>query len=405
MAWNYWNKSDSDSFCEYSDLEFSGSEFGSLSESEYEDEEQFQENIYKLQQEKLKLFQSQNPEIGHFDVLFDFDGKLLYANKYVLVTSSETLNAWLSDRWTKDENPIKIETYTFDIFYQFCSFLYSGNCKVTKENTFQLVDAAEFFGIQLLKNHCEKFIKQKRQKLVNEENFFEMVKIAEKYSLLEFTKYLDYQLYKNHESLIDENEMNFLGLSKSRIIALCKNQKESRKYEVFEEEFFKTMYEVAEKSVLKKQKNNSNETFNEKDAIKEELAKFLPKIRFYLMDKKFLKDSVVEITNEKCTLNGIFEDNLNISNAVGKNSVEIFSYKELKQRFIRFKFPRPSTPSGLIKKNGIQWYLCLEWDGILAAKHQSLITETDFLIAELSYVYNNFRITKNTNTYLKITRF
>uniref|UniRef100_A0A914PL30 Uncharacterized protein n=1 Tax=Panagrolaimus davidi TaxID=227884 RepID=A0A914PL30_9BILA len=141
------------------------------------------------------------------------------------------------------------------------------------------------------------------------------------------------------------------------------------------------------------------------------------------MDKKFLKDSVVakgiishyqafevitvkvEITNEKCTLNGIFEDNFNISNAVGKNSVEIFSYKELKQRFIRFKFPRPSTPSELIKKNGIQWYLCLEWDGILAVKHQSLITETDYLIAELSYVYNNFRITKNTNTYLKITRF
>uniref|UniRef100_A0A914PK30 Uncharacterized protein n=1 Tax=Panagrolaimus davidi TaxID=227884 RepID=A0A914PK30_9BILA len=81
MAWNYWNKSDSDSFCEYSDLEFSGSEFDSLSESEYEDEEQFQQNIYKLQQEKLKLFQSQNPEIGHFDVIFDFDGKVSFICK------------------------------------------------------------------------------------------------------------------------------------------------------------------------------------------------------------------------------------------------------------------------------------------------------------------------------------
>uniref|UniRef100_A0A914PVS3 BTB domain-containing protein n=1 Tax=Panagrolaimus davidi TaxID=227884 RepID=A0A914PVS3_9BILA len=342
------------------------------------EEDKIKNNIYKMQQEKLKLFQSQNPEIGHFDVIFDFDGKLLYANKYVLVTSSETLNSWLSDRWTKDENPIKIETYTFDIFYQFCTFLYSGSCFLTKENIFQIIDAAEFFGVQCLKDFCEEIIIEKPQKLVNKENFFEMVKVAEKYSLLEFTKYLDYRLYKNLEPLIVENKKNFLGLSKSRIIALCKNQKESWDYDVLEEVFFKTickwvenyvqsengesnnknfdyenaiknefneifpffriprfgfdtlmefavkhgflfdvssdlykilaecrrsddqeqklfetMYEIAEKKVLKKQKNNSNETFNEKDAIKEELSEFLPKIRFYLMDKKFLKDSVV----------------------------------------------------------------------------------------------------------------
>uniref|UniRef100_A0A914PN64 Homing endonuclease LAGLIDADG domain-containing protein n=1 Tax=Panagrolaimus davidi TaxID=227884 RepID=A0A914PN64_9BILA len=115
--------------------------------------------------------------------------------------------------------------------------------------------------------------------------------------------------------------------------------------------------------------------------------------------------SLVEITNEKSTLIGIFEDTLNISNAVGKNSVGIFSCNELKQRFFQFKFPRPSTPSRLIKKDGIHWYLCLEWDGILAAKHRFLITETDYLLSELKYVGYNCRITKDTNTYLKITRF
>uniref|UniRef100_A0A914PQW4 BTB domain-containing protein n=1 Tax=Panagrolaimus davidi TaxID=227884 RepID=A0A914PQW4_9BILA len=280
MAWNYWNKSDSDSFSEYSDLEFSG--------SEYEDEEQLQQNIYKLQQEKLKLFQSQNPEIGHYDVIFDFDGKLLYANKYVLVTSSETLNAWLSDRWTKDENPVKIETYTFDIFYQFCSFLYCGNCKVTKENTFQLVDAAEFFGIELLKNHCEKFIKQKRQKLVYEENFYEIVKIAEKYSLLEFTKYLDYWHYKNFESLCDE--MNFLGLSKSRIIALCKNQKEGRKYVDYEDLFFETIYEWVENYVQSEKGESNDKNFDYEDAMRNEFNEILPFFQF----SRFIFDTLME---------------------------------------------------------------------------------------------------------------
>uniref|UniRef100_A0A914QC43 BTB domain-containing protein n=1 Tax=Panagrolaimus davidi TaxID=227884 RepID=A0A914QC43_9BILA len=281
MAWNYGNKSDSDSFDEYTDLEFPCSEFDSFSESEYEDEEQFQQNIYKLQQEKIKLFQSQNPEIGLFDVIFDFDGKLLYANKYVLVTSSETLNAWLSNRWTKDENPIKIETYTFDIFYQFCTFLYSGNCKLTKENIFQIVDTAEFFGIQLLKNHCEKFIKENRQKLVNEENIFEMIKFAETYSLLEFTKYLDYQLFRNLGFLIDENEMNFLGLSKSRIIALCKNQKESWDYDVLEEIFFKTIYKWVENYVQSENGESNDENFDYEDAIKNEFNEILPLIQLF----------------------------------------------------------------------------------------------------------------------------
>uniref|UniRef100_A0A914PW88 Uncharacterized protein n=1 Tax=Panagrolaimus davidi TaxID=227884 RepID=A0A914PW88_9BILA len=79
MAWNYGNNSDSDSSDGSSDLESSGFEFDSLSESECEDEEQFQKNnVYKMQQEKYNLFQSQNPEIGYFDVAFDFDGKVCF---------------------------------------------------------------------------------------------------------------------------------------------------------------------------------------------------------------------------------------------------------------------------------------------------------------------------------------
>uniref|UniRef100_A0A914QQ36 BTB domain-containing protein n=1 Tax=Panagrolaimus davidi TaxID=227884 RepID=A0A914QQ36_9BILA len=280
MAWNYGNNSDSDSSDGYSDLESSGFEFDSLSESECEDEEQFQKNIvYKMQQEKYNLFQSQNPETGHFDVIFDFDGKLLYANKYVLATSSETLNSWLSNRWTKDENPIKMETYTFDIFYQFCTFLYSGNCTVTKENIFQIVDAAEFFGIQLLKNHCEKFMKQNRQKLINKENIFEMIKFAERYSLKEFTKYLDYWLYKTLESLIVENEMNFLDLSKSRIIALGKYQNDAMQYKVFDVIFFKAIYKWVENYVQSENGESNDKNFDYEDAIKYEFNKILPYFR------------------------------------------------------------------------------------------------------------------------------
>uniref|UniRef100_A0AC35GGJ3 Uncharacterized protein n=1 Tax=Panagrolaimus sp. PS1159 TaxID=55785 RepID=A0AC35GGJ3_9BILA len=73
-----------------------------------------------MQLQKYKLFKSQNVDNGHFDVEFDIDGKIRYAKRYFLATSSETLNAWLSDRWSTKDIPIKIKSYylmtKFDFF-------------------------------------------------------------------------------------------------------------------------------------------------------------------------------------------------------------------------------------------------------------------------------------------------
>uniref|UniRef100_A0A914P678 BTB domain-containing protein n=1 Tax=Panagrolaimus davidi TaxID=227884 RepID=A0A914P678_9BILA len=243
-------------------------------------EDKIKNNIYKLQQEKLKLFELQNPEIGHFDVIFDFDGKLLYANKYVLVTSSETLNSWLSNRWTKDENPIKMETYTFDIFYQFCSFLYSANCKLTNENIFQIVDAAEFFGIQLLKDFCEEFLIE----IFNENNIGEIYKIAETYLLSNLLKEIERYVNQNYKTLIMEEKI--VNLPKSLVMMTCK-------YHGGEFSVFEAVYKWTENYVkIKKEDLEFEEKCNY------EFSEFLPvlfvpefdanKVFSFLVEKPFL---------------------------------------------------------------------------------------------------------------------
>uniref|UniRef100_A0AC35FXB7 BTB domain-containing protein n=1 Tax=Panagrolaimus sp. PS1159 TaxID=55785 RepID=A0AC35FXB7_9BILA len=95
---------------------------------------------WNLQQERFKFFKSQNAETSNFDVTFEIGGKKLFAHRFILMPVSEYLNAMLSDRWSNKNEMIKIESFTYDNFYQFLCFFYSGSCDVTKENIFQLID-------------------------------------------------------------------------------------------------------------------------------------------------------------------------------------------------------------------------------------------------------------------------
>uniref|UniRef100_A0AC34GDY4 BTB domain-containing protein n=1 Tax=Panagrolaimus sp. ES5 TaxID=591445 RepID=A0AC34GDY4_9BILA len=57
---------------------------------------------------------------------------------------------------TKD--PIPITTYSYENFKEFLTFLYLGKCAINIENVMAIVDLAESYNVQLLKDKCDTFL-------------------------------------------------------------------------------------------------------------------------------------------------------------------------------------------------------------------------------------------------------
>uniref|UniRef100_A0A914PL05 BTB domain-containing protein n=1 Tax=Panagrolaimus davidi TaxID=227884 RepID=A0A914PL05_9BILA len=241
--------------------------------------------ICKMQQERFEVFKSQDPENGHFDVTFDIEGKKLYANKFILTPCSETLKAMISDRWTttKDE-AVKLEAYSYDNFYQFLCFLYSGYCELTPQNVFQLTDMAEFYAVPLLKKFCEKFLLDMEYDV---ESIEEMFEFAQKYSL----KYMKHIVKKfvssNFEKIISSESL--LSYKKPFMdILACRIRRKGKTFE--------PIYKWVEQQVIA-EKDVDDESFNLLETVKTEFREKFPQI-FSIdkaeMDYGFLKDFVVE---------------------------------------------------------------------------------------------------------------
>uniref|UniRef100_A0A914PTK1 BTB domain-containing protein n=1 Tax=Panagrolaimus davidi TaxID=227884 RepID=A0A914PTK1_9BILA len=184
-----------------------------------------------MQQERFEIFESQDPENEHFDVTFEIEGKTLLANKLLLTSASEYMNSFLSDRWTKKDEPVKIEDYSYDNFYEFLRFLYLGSCNLTAENVFKLIDLAEFTG-------TERFLSSKKSFV----DFLSSVNTSSRYSL------------------------NFL----------------------LEEKVFRAVYKWTENQVMK-QKDADDKNFDLLEAVKDELRKTFPLI-FSMEKSKMSKD-------------------------------------------------------------------------------------------------------------------
>uniref|UniRef100_A0AC34GLX5 BTB domain-containing protein n=1 Tax=Panagrolaimus sp. ES5 TaxID=591445 RepID=A0AC34GLX5_9BILA len=133
-----------------------------------------------------EIFKSQDPDL--FDVTFEIEGKKLYADKYVLSTISEPFGALFSNRWAKTDEIIKIENYSFDNFYQFLSFIYSGECEINEENVTVMVDLAEYYDIAVLKKCCDENLAKLECEM---DKFLEMLELAQTYSLTAFLTILN----------------------------------------------------------------------------------------------------------------------------------------------------------------------------------------------------------------------
>uniref|UniRef100_A0A914QNR9 BTB domain-containing protein n=1 Tax=Panagrolaimus davidi TaxID=227884 RepID=A0A914QNR9_9BILA len=84
--------------------------------------------IKKLQPQLVAAFKSQDPEL--FDIVFDIEGKKLYADKLIL----SIFKSMLSNRWISKNDAIKIKTYKFNDFKKLLTFIYSGECILTDAN-------------------------------------------------------------------------------------------------------------------------------------------------------------------------------------------------------------------------------------------------------------------------------
>uniref|UniRef100_A0AC34FZX4 BTB domain-containing protein n=1 Tax=Panagrolaimus sp. ES5 TaxID=591445 RepID=A0AC34FZX4_9BILA len=188
------------------------------------------QTLYELQMDKFNIFKAQDSENEEFDVVFEFDGRKIYANKFMLLSASRTFKTMLSDRWTKKDEPILIQSCTFDDFMEFLTFIYSGECKLTDDNIAFIVDIAEFYGVTIFKNYCEEYLTKIKLYL---KNIFQLLEIANKYSLEKLKKSIDNFILQNLSTVLKSDQ--FKGVEKSVIKYIVElNQNVLKQDEFFE---------------------------------------------------------------------------------------------------------------------------------------------------------------------------
>uniref|UniRef100_A0A914QN17 BTB domain-containing protein n=1 Tax=Panagrolaimus davidi TaxID=227884 RepID=A0A914QN17_9BILA len=361
------------------------------------------QNLYEIQIECFEIFKAQNPE--DFDVAFEIDGKKLYADKSILTKISPTFKSMLSDRWMSKDETIKIETYKFEDFKEFITFIYSGECSLNDKNIFDMIDIAEFFGVKVFKKACDKYLSNIQY---NSENVFKFLELSDKYSLTEMEKSINDYISTNFGKILKSR--SFQELSKS----VMKNIVASNQNTLRLENFFRAVYQWAEFRAFRKQILDDN--LNGLEIIKEDLAEMLQFFKFDEMNSEFIirfvvkksflfsgdelsdilwsaRDKVyVKIFDQKGkmlkgVLNCVEKDKIGDTIASQKNKNCLDGVWPTKQRI-------PTVPSKLIKRHGIEWYLLYDSCGDLAVKRQSEVRYSDYLLAELieekGFVRDNF---------------
>uniref|UniRef100_A0A914QIR0 BTB domain-containing protein n=1 Tax=Panagrolaimus davidi TaxID=227884 RepID=A0A914QIR0_9BILA len=355
--------------------------------------------INKIQPQLEAAFKSQDPEL--FDIVFDFEGKKLYADKLILSINSSTFKSMLSDRWISKNDAIKIETYKYDDFKELLTFIYSGKCNITNENVVRILHMSEFYQIEDLKDLCEENLSKTK---LNLSNIFQLLETSNKCSLIQTKKPIHDFVTHNFSNFIKSDEL--LNADKSmikEIVAIESNLSKHHEY------MFQLIYKWSKNQSIKKQRLSIDENFDMKDAIKTEMQEFLPNIQFNKMKLKFLQKFVVP----KCFLftsdelanilkNPNPDARVKITNSNGqaiygdisfkqKNEIELIKSLNGRKSDNEFRFyiywdtycEIPDTPSPLKKKDGVEWYLTYDDEGRIGVTHCCHIEHGDYLLAEM----------------------
>jgi hypothetical protein len=235
--------------------------------------------------EKYELFKAQDQENGYFDVTFDIDGKLIYANKLMLGPISTTFKSVFAERLKENKNnePIKIEKYSYENFNNFLTFLYSGKLTLNNENLYPIAALSEYYNVKELQQRVNEYLK-----------IFPPRKTIEYYNNL--SQYPTFKatllnIFKEWFPLFLDYADNFRDAKKETMKAIVCLERPFK----YEQKFFEMVYKWAENLASIKQQQQSDENidkFNFNEIIKNELADLLPFIHFNAMDKEFVKNFI-----------------------------------------------------------------------------------------------------------------
>uniref|UniRef100_A0AC34F6U2 BTB domain-containing protein n=1 Tax=Panagrolaimus sp. ES5 TaxID=591445 RepID=A0AC34F6U2_9BILA len=345
--------------------------------------------VYEIEMECFEIFKAQDP--AEFDVIFEIDGKKLYADKYKLCKASPTFKAMLSDRWKSEI--IKIKDYSFEDFKTFLTFIYSGECSFSDANIFAMVDIAEFYGVKVFKKASDIYLSKMT---VSFENVIQFVECANKYSMVKMKEALNTFIAANVSPLI-KCEHFYEKSAMKKVVAA--NQMTLKL-----EEFFEAVNKWAELQALKKQESDGS--LNLDDAIKEELSDILPLFKYEEMNVEFLIKFVVkksflfsgeELSDILWAARGkvyvkVIDANGNILKGLlncpemDKVGDAIQSQKDIlydTDNCWKTKQTIPSEPSKITENASTIWYLVYDLNGDLALKHKNVLNCTHYILAEM----------------------
>uniref|UniRef100_A0A914Q793 Uncharacterized protein n=1 Tax=Panagrolaimus davidi TaxID=227884 RepID=A0A914Q793_9BILA len=106
----------------------------------------------------------------------------------------------------------------------------------------------------------------------------------------------------------------------------------------------------------------------------------------------------VQIENNGKIISGAFKDNLGIRDLI-KKRISTFTRKNTTLIRISNLFKIPKTESTVKKMKSVEWYLCLDENGVLVFKNHSKVERKDYLLAEMKSK-EEFSLTPDTYTSL-----
>uniref|UniRef100_A0A914QBX1 BTB domain-containing protein n=1 Tax=Panagrolaimus davidi TaxID=227884 RepID=A0A914QBX1_9BILA len=349
------------------------------------------EFLKEVHRQYVEAFKSQNPNL--LDVVFEIEGKKLYADKLRLSIISPKFDSMLSERSKNDIIPIK--DYKFADFKEFLSFIYSGKCNFNDSNIMEILDMAAFYQIKHLKELCEEYLSKIEIKFTN---VFKFMEISNKYLLKKLKKPIQRFINQNFSDFF--KSYDFLNANKTVI-------DEFVTYDLISpDEIFQAVYEWAKVQAVKKQKESNEEAFNINDAIKTEMQEFLPNIQFKKMELRFFNKLAIlkPFLFTSAELNDIRNSyvKFKITNLHGQSIFGSFTFdnteaielvKSLKDResvnepdciiYWKTNCEIPVTPNLLKKRDGSKRYLIYDSCGDLCVKTSITIKSYDYLLAEM----------------------
>ena len=128
------------------------------------------------------------------ELQFLVDDKTIYVHRWFLKISSKYFDRMLSDTWCQpDKSQIEIHDYSYEIYSANLRYIYTDVIEVTLEEAVELLDLANCYLEDDLKQKCINIIRHN----LTVDNCCQLYQLAIQYSLTEFEKYIVTFVFNN----------------------------------------------------------------------------------------------------------------------------------------------------------------------------------------------------------------